>query len=466
MNEAAEREAREGLSNRARRVSGSLGRWIRLGGLASLLASGRALSAQEPNVANYDESKVPQFTLPDPLKFEGGKPVTSARQWRHERRGEVLELFRERVYGRSPGRPQGMSFEVRSVEPRAFEGAATRKEVRVWFTGKKDGPWMDILLYVPNGAKRPVPAFLGLNFEGNHAVTWETGVTITPRWVSNDPKKGRVDNRATEAARGRESSRWALRQAVARGYAVATIYYGDIEPDHAEGWKNGGGVRSIFPVDGRREAVAASSPIQELAPNAWGAIGAWAWGLSRALDYLETDRAIDARRVAVLGHSRLGKTSLWAGAQDERFAIVISNNSGEGGAALSRRQFGERTRRINTSFPHWFCANFKEYNDREDAMPVDQHELLALAAPRPLYVASAEKDLWADPRGEFLAAQAAEPVYTLLGKPGLGVESMPDLDRPVGATIGYHIRRGVHDVTDYDWARYLDFADRHFGPSH
>jgi len=429
-------------------------------GLAGMLATGLSAGAAEPFVANYDEAKVPAYTLPDPLVAADGRPLTKARQWTHGRRAEILELFRQHVYGHSPGRPRGMRFEVRSEDRAALGGKAVRKEVRVWFTGKADGPWMDILLYRPAGVDGPVPAFLGLNFEGNHAITREPGITLSSRWMRNDEKEGRVNNRATEGARGSESSRWPVEMILARGYALATVYYGDIEPDYNEGWTDG--VRAVFPV-GKPGARAVAVPTRDVKPGPadWGAIGAWAWGLSRALDYLQTDRAIDGRRVAVIGHSRLGKTSLWAGAQDERFAIVISNNSGEGGAALARRRFGETTRRINTAFPNWFCGNFKQYNDREDAMPVDQHELIALAAPRPVYVASAEQDQWADPRGEFLAARAAEPVYTLLGLPGLGVTEFPPLDHPVGRTIGYHYRRGIHDVTDYDWARYLDFADRH-----
>lgn len=415
----------------------------------------------QPADALYDEAKVPAYTLPDPLRFEDGRPVSSARRWTGKRRAEVLELFREHVYGRSPGRPEGMRFEVREQDPAALGGRATRKQVRVRFTGSDSGPGMDLLLYVPNGRKRPAPVFLGLNFEGNHAVSTDARIFLTQGWVANNEKEGRVGHRATEASRGSEAGRWAIDRILERGYAVATVYYGDLEPDFAEGWRQG--VRAVFPVDGARRARPAAAPIREFAPDAWGAIGAWAWGLSRAMDYLETDRDVNAKRVAVMGHSRLGKTSLWAGAQDERFAIVISNNSGEGGAALARRRFGETTRRINTAFPHWFCANFKQYGDREDAIPVDQHELIALAAPRPVYVASAEKDRWADPKGEFLAAKAAEPVYALFGREGLGVSEMPGLDRPVGDFVGYHYRTGEHDVLPYDWERYMDFADRHFG---
>ena len=401
---------------------------------------------------NYDEAKVPSYTLPDPLTLANGEKVTDARTWQTKRRAEVLELFRTHVYGRSPARPANMSFELTSQIRDALGGIATRKEVSVYFTGKKDGPKLDILIYLPNHAKKPAPAFLGLNFGGNHAVHSDPGITLSRQWMRDSQGGGVVNHRATEASRGKEASRWQVEKVLKRGYALATIYYGDIEPDFAEGWKMG-----------VRAALSAKGADTVFADDDWGAIGAWAWGLSRALDYLETGKDIDAKHVAVIGHSRLGKTSLWAGAEDERFAIVISNDSGCGGAALSRRAFGETVERINNSFPHWFCGNFKEYNLKEADLPVDQHELIALAAPRPIYVASAEEDRWADPRGEFLSAKHAEPVYSLLGKKGLGVEDVPPVNKPVGDTIGYHIRTGKHDVTEYDWEQYLNFADRHFG---
>lgn len=424
--------------------------------LACALASATMLFATmddaeaQPKGFNYDEAKVPAYTLPDVLLRTDGLKVKDAQGWTDVRRPELVKLFEEHVYGRAPRRkPPGLKFEVTSTEKRALDGLATRKEVTVHFTEAADGPKMHLLLYLPNSEKQPVPAFLGLNFQGNHSIHPDPGITLSKSWM-RPGGKGVKDDHATEESRGAAASRWPVEKILSYGYALATVYYGDIEPDHAEGWKTG-----------VRAALSPAGAATEWQTDDWGAIGAWAWGLSRALDYLETDSQVDAKRVAVLGHSRLGKTSLWAGAKDERFAIVISNNSGCGGAALSRRQFGETVERINTSFPHWFCGEFKKYNGKEGSLPVDQHELIALMAPRPVYVASAEKDQWADPRGEFLSAKHAEPVYRLFGKAGLGVEDMPGIDQPVGSFIGYHIRTGEHDVKPFDWEQYLIFADWH-----
>ncbi|MBM83269.1 MAG: acetylxylan esterase [Planctomycetaceae bacterium] len=401
---------------------------------------------------NYDEAKVPKFELPKLLVSASGKKIATAADWKKVRRPEIFKLFQDEMYGAAPGRPEGMTFKVFESSDKALGGKATRKQVRVQFVKDNEDAWMDILIYTPNKVKGAVPGFLGLNFNGNHSVVNDPAIPVTPRWVRSNGK-GVVKNKASEAGRGGNASRWAIDSILDAGYALITVYCGDLDEDYKGNFQNG--VQPLFYKKGQTEP----------SPSQWGTISVWAWGLSRTMDYLETDDDIDHKKIAVMGHSRLGKTALWAGASDERFAIVISNNSGCGGAALSRREFGETVRRINTSFPHWFCGNFKKYNDNVNALPIDQHMLVALIAPRPAYIASAVEDRWADPRGEFLSAKHAEPVYALFedGATGVGAKKWPGVDKPVSGIMGYHIRTGAHDVTEYDWQQYIHFANRHFG---
>jgi hypothetical protein len=412
------------------------------------------LAAAEGPHTNFDEVKVGAYTLPDPLVCLDGTRVTDAATWTNKRRPELLQLFATHVYGRtSAGRLPRMTFEVTSVDRAALGGKAVRKEVTLWFDGKREGgPKLDVLIYQPKGdpgAHAPWPAFVGLNYYGNASVNADPAIRLSTSWMRANEPFGIVNHRATERTRGAHASRWEVEKIVARGYATVTAYYGDICPDRdgAEPEALGG-----F-LGGKANA--------NRAPDEWAAIGMWAWGLSRIMDYIATDPELDARRVAVHGHSRLGKAALWAGAQDERFGIVISNDSGCGGAALERRNYGETIADITSSFPHWFARNFANYAGKEHTLPVDTHQLLALMAPRPAYVASAVEDRWADPKGEFLALKATEPVYALFGLKGLGTNEHPPVDRPVSeGVLGYHMRRGIHDINLLDWEHYLNFADR------
>jgi hypothetical protein len=396
---------------------------------------------------NTTEAAVPEFELPDPLISNAGRRIDDPAVWAAVRRREILELFSEHVYGRMPGKPQTMIFDLTSLDNRALGGAATRKQIRGRFGSGAATAQMDILVYLPNEAAGPAPLFVGLNFLGNHTIHKDPDIVLSSQWMPDGTEMGIIAHRATEASRGVRASRWPVERILEHGYGLATVYYGDLDPDYDDGFQNG--VHPLFFSDGQSKPK----------PNEWGAIGAWAWGLIRTLDYAEIDDAIDQSRVIAIGHSRLGKTALWAAAVDERFSAAISNNSGCGGAALSRRRFGETVAAINESFPHWFCGNFKRYNDSETSLPVDQHMLIALIAPRPVYIASAEEDLWADPKGEFLAAKAADPVYRLYGTGGLPTSTMPEVDQPVLGTISYHIRQGVHNLTGFDWEQYLTFAD-------
>lgn len=369
----------------------------------------QSLAKRMPD-ANFDEARVPEYTLPDPLVATDGTPVT--RETWPERRAELLELFRAQVYGRAPiDRPANLAFRTIEENPHDLDGRATRRLVEISFdTPRAERYHFQTQLYLPNDAKKPVPTFVLLQFQG-------------------------LTDGATP-------------HVIDRGFGLAILDRTQLAVDDAATFRNG--------------VIGALSSPGKLAADAWRAIGAWAWGASRVVDYLETDPDVDSHRIFVTGFSRMGKTTLWAGALDERFAAVLVTESGCGGAALSRRRYGETVRRINTVFPHWFCENFQQYNDDEAHLPVDQHMLVALVAPRPVYIASADEDLWSDPRGEFLACVGADPVYRLLGVPGLATDRMPPLEKPVATgRIGYHIRRGRHGFLDYDWQRYMEFVTRH-----
>ncbi len=388
----------------------------------------------------WDEKDVPAYTLPDPLLMAEGRKVRSKKQWYAERRPELLSLFRDEMYGKTPEPFESQHYKVVEPATEALGGKALRKQVDVYLTSS-DKYCLHLLIYLPRNAKGPVPVFLGLNFQGNWALCGDPDVK-RPEISEIRRRNGAWDGIVVP---------WPVEQILQAGYGVVTFDRADADPDFNDGFING--LTPLIYREGQHYPD----------PDQWGSVATWAWSLSRAMDYLETDSDIDAGKVAVIGHSRLGKTALWAGACDERFGIVISNCSGSGGAALSRRQFGETVLDLNRHFPHWFCGNFRKYDANEAALPFDQHSLLALIAPRPLYVCSAEKDAWADPYGEFLSAREASKVYRFLGKKGLAIEKWPSPDQPsMEGDVAYHIHSGPHDCNSYDWAQYIKFADKYW----
>ncbi|MCU0456860.1 MAG: acetylxylan esterase [Bacteroidales bacterium] len=367
---------------------------------------------------NYYEEKVPSYVLPDIMTTAGGRKITRPKEWTDTRRPEILELFRTYVYGRVPATPYTRTFNLVNEDRNAMGGASTLKQVDIVINSDGRELKIRLTMFVPNSVRKPVPAFL------------------------------LIDNRGpanTDPARNTRSEFWPAEEVIARGYAIAVFYNADVDPDNFDDFRNG--IHGVLDRGSRKA-------------DSWGTLAAWAWGASRCMDYFETDKDINIKKVAVLGHSRGGKTALWAGAEDQRFSLVISNESGCGGAALARRRFGETVARINTSFPHWFCLNYRKYNNNEDAMPVDMHMLLGLIAPRAVYVACADEDLWGDPKGSYLALQNALPVYSLL-KTGTSLPPvMPPLNTPVsGSRAAFHIRDGGHNLLLKDWNWFMDFAD-------
>lgn len=379
--------------------------------ISTLSSTGQSLSAPPP--ANLDESKVSPYVEPDPLKAPDGGAIATVSEWEKSQRPYIYHLFEKYVYGRMPRRKVPVRSVLCAIDSTALNGHAVRVDLTLYFLPRDTIARLNIVLFLPRNASHPSPVFVGYNFSGNETV--------------------------------KESPQWPLEELIARGYGLASAWYQDMEADRPDGWKTG--IRTTL------------APALQITPSEWSAIGAWAWGLEQIAGYLKTLPAVDPHRLIVIGHSRLGKSALWAGASFPDFAAVISNESGEGGAALSKRNYGETIAIITSHFPYWFSPAYSRFGASPDSLPLDQHMLLSLIAPRPLYVASAEGDQWSDPRGEFLSAQLASAVYKLFGENGVGADSMPPVEVPVGGALHYHIRTGKHDITLYDWTQYMGFCD-------
>jgi hypothetical protein len=414
--------------------------------LCAAFANVRPLMAQSPFP---EPDKLPSHPeLPDPLVMLSGERVTSKKQWIDKRRPELKGLFQHYMYGYLPP-PVKIKAKVEHEDAKAFDGKATLREVAISF-GPPDTPAIHLLLVVPNQRKGPAPVFVGINFCGNHAIVNDPAIRLPPMWMYPHIP-GVKANRTTEAGRGKQIEVWALEQSIDRGYAVATFYNGDIDPDQKD-------VREGIQPYLRKRAG-------KHGPHDWGTIAAWAWGVHRVVDYVCNHKDLDKKRIAVVGHSRLGKTALLAAALDERIALAIPHQAGCGGTSPDRNDNpkAETVKRINSSFPHWFNDTFKQFNGQTDKLPFDQHCLIALMAPRPVLLSNAEEDQWANPSGQFRILQAADPVYRFLGVAGLEAKRMPPLGKLIDSLLGYYIRPGKHSMTKDDWKVFLDFADKHFG---
>jgi (4-O-methyl)-D-glucuronate---lignin esterase len=383
------------------------------------------------HISNYDESKVGSYTLPDPLRLQSGEPVRDADTWFKRRRPEILKLYETEIYGRIPERAPQLKFQLTEVDTNALDGTAVRKEIVGHIGDATNAPSVHVHLYLPQTTTAPVPVFLHLIF-GFGAGAPSTNAAARPRFTETGP----------------------LKEILGRGYGYATFRYTEIEGDSAGNNVSIARKLALSPADTKPAA------------DDWGTISAWAWGASRVLDYFETDRSVDAKRVAVIGHSRLGKTAVWTGARDPRFALVYSSCAGEMGTALARRDWGETIDDMAVNFPWQFAGNFQKYSGHWNDMPVDAHMVIALNAPRPVFVTGGTQDQWSDPHGEFLAEVAAGPVYRLLGKKDLGTSELPPLDTPlITGDLGFHYHTGGHAMTTNDWEAFLNFADRHLKPA-
>jgi hypothetical protein len=396
---------------------------------------------------NYDEAKTGSYPLPDPLKLNNGQPVRDSKTWFEKRRPEIIAMFESQQYGRAPGRPAEETFEVYDKGTSVFDGKAIRKQITIHLSKDPTWPTIDLLVYLPAAAKKPVPMFLSINFGAVQNAVDDPGIKPQEVW---DAKT----NAKIPPIAAHNFGRLSIEPLLDAGFGVATFYYGDVDPDYPAGFSNGIRARYLRPGQA------------QLAPDEWGSIAAWGWGMSRVQDYFETDKSIDARRVAIHGVSRLGKTVMWAGAHDQRFAVVIASCSGEGGAALSHRNYGETIAHLTapTRYPYQFAENYAKYAGFPDTAPMDAHMLVALIAPRPVLLQTGSTDSWSDPKGEFLAAVAAEPVYKLLGKDGLDTDTWPAAKQPILHDIGYYMHDGGHGMVPTDWAVYVEFLKKHLHP--
>jgi hypothetical protein len=387
-----------------------------------------------------------QPALPDPLVMFDGRRVTTREQWFRERRPELIALFEHYMYGSMPPAPKDIHGRLERTNIAAFNGRATIKQVTITFGALPLSP-IHLMLVIPNDREDPAPVVLSMNYFGNHTLVRNSAVPLSTNWM---PERGEgvVNNRSTEASRGTWVDIWQIEKTIARGYAIATFYNGDIDPDRPD-------ERGIQNYYGKQDPK-----------YHCGTIAAWAWGLQRAVDYLVTDPDVDRRRIIVTGHSRLGKAALLAAAFDERIALAIPHQAGCGGSAPSRTTIkrAETVKQINDKFPHWFNATFKEFNDFSDKLPFDQHCLVALCAPRPVLFSNGRQDIWINPEGQFDVLRAAAPVYRFLGAGDFAATELPPDGKLIASTLGYFVRPGGHSLRPEDWTAFLDFADTHLGP--
>lgn len=393
---------------------------------------------------NYDVSAIPSYSLPELLTLSNGKKVTNAKIWTEKRRPELLKAIEAIQYGKMPPPPADLSFNVFDKETLVFDGKAIRRQVTVYFTKDTTDHKMDLLIYLPANPTKPVPLFLNVSFAANSQVVDDPGVKVGKVWS----KEG-IKVKADQASRFGKID---VAQFISEGIGFATVYYGDIEPDFKGGVKYG--IRSEYLKAGE------TTPKDD----EWGAISAWAWGLSRAMDYFEKDNQIDASRVAIHGISRLGKTALWTGVHDDRFKLVIASVSGEGGAAITRRDYGENIKHITDTSRYYyqFAPAYHDYSTKVDELPFDAHSLVALMAPRPLLLQTGDTDYWSDPEGEFIAAKEAQVVYELFGEKGPGEATMPEAgDTSLTYNIlGYYMHEGGHGTVPSDWPIFIAFLKK------